>query len=1126
MDLKLPLIISRQGGRLMSCWLPHWPLVRKEGVSLSELKDDLALMVMESFERVPPSRAWRYQMAPHLRLEHIAVDTVARDREDGRAYTLKGRIAVLLEKWPGDAFWVATPTRIHGVAFALESPEDLPKALAARLSEHCLEKRIETLAEWHAERNERLDLLEVDSDAPTILPRGQLRQLARKPPGPAKAKGAATAPVETEEEREQRRARARLSVRTLREIGKNLTHQARDGSLEPAYGREGIVSALLDAIDRREGAAVVLVGPSGVGKTAILHEVTRRLVERQRISATRRDVWRIDGNQFIAGMSYVGQWEARARELCTELIDTGDVLFVDDLASLVYAGRHSKGDTHAAQYLEPHLGRSELTVIAESTPERFERVREEAPSFAALFDVVQIPAVTKLETLPMMLGTVRGLEADDGGTSVRIAPDAMELVLELSERFFAHQALPGRAVRLLQRVLAGPGTVEGHTRRYRAADVFAAVRRETGLPDFILGGAAPKTRAEIVADLTAQVAGQPEAIDAVTDAVLALQLSVQDPEKPLANHLFVGPTGVGKTETAKALARYLFGSADRLVRFDMSELSNANAIARLIGEPGAPDGELITALRAQPFCVILLDEVEKAHPRAFDALLQLLGEGRLTDAHGHTADGRNSVVVMTSNLGVREAASQTGFLRADTEGAAQHYISAARAFFRPELFNRLDRVVPFRSLDKKALRKVVEHALAELLSRRGVRRSNVLVDVEPELLELLVEQAYDPRYGARPLKRALEKRLAVPLAHHLLRRDANDLAVVELLRQGDDLQLAVRVLAPVAHVPLTQWKDWTLPMLSGAAVESAERIAMLLASAPAKKLLQVRRAALAARTPLPVATAILDRLELLGSRIEELIEGTLDASAYDEEERAPAKPKSSRERFRGGFEKARFGLRPRAGFEGVVYAVNSEAIIKSSAPVLITALDELELLADQLRASSSGDETATLVLEPVGPPSQESIFVCASSLPPLGQLPVYDHGSGWTDAGAGPGPRLAYVFHGSGVAQQLEPWLGYAQVDVLGADGAARRTLVRAVLLEGGDGTVEQALPVLRAYDVQAKAEREARRAGELLVDRHPRLVLERLGTSGPGRFVATGLDATTPLQHLAACLRAKEGAR
>src|SRR5262249_13740846 len=157
-----------------------------------------------------------------------------------------------------------------------------------------------------------------------------------------------------------------------------------------------------------------------------------------------------------------------------------------------------------------------------------------------------------------------------------------------------------------------------------------------------------------------------------------------------------------------------------------------------------------TALRTQPFCVLLLDEVEKAHPRVFDALLQLLGEGRLTDAQGHTADGRNCIVVMTSNLGVREAASRAGFLRADTNEAAHHYVSAARQFFRPELFNRLDRVVPFRSLDKAALRLVVEHALADLLSRRGVRRSNVLVDVEPELLELLVEQAYDPRYGARP----------------------------------------------------------------------------------------------------------------------------------------------------------------------------------------------------------------------------------------------------------------------------------------------------------------------------------------------------------------------------------------
>ncbi|MFZ5442885.1 MAG: AAA family ATPase [Myxococcota bacterium] len=1109
MELKLPLIVERSAGRHVRCWLPHWPAIRGEGVSLSELKDDLSLMVMTTFDVEATSQAWRWQMAPHLKLKHVAVDTVAKDREDGRAYKLQGRIAVLLEKWPDDAFWVATPTQAPELRFAIASPDDVKAGLERRLEEHCLARRIETLEEWHAEKEQRLDVLEVDADAPTVLPRGSAPQRKRRKPSAAKKNEPEVEAPETPEERELRRARARLSVRTLRQIGRNLSHQARDGDLGRAQGREGIVEALVDALERRTGVGVVLVGQGGVGKTAIIHEVTRRLVARQTAGGTRRDVWRIDGNQFIAGMSYVGQWEARARELCTELIDTADVLYVDDLATLVYAGRHSKGDTHVAMYLEPHLARGELAVIAECTPERFERVREEAPSFAALFDVVQVPAMSERETLPVLLSAVRELEAEDGGMMPRLSPDVMELALSLSGRFFAHRALPGRAVRLVHQVLAGAGQVEGRVRRYRAGDVFEAVKRETGLPDFVLGGATPKTRAQIFSELSTQVAGQPEAIEAVTDAVLALQLSVQDVEKPLANYLFVGPTGVGKTETARALARYLFGSSERMVRFDMSEFANPYSIMRLIGVPGGPDGELVTALRTQPFCVVLFDEIEKAHPRVFDALLQFLGEGRLTDATGLTADGRNCVVVMTSNLGVREAASQAGFGRGDPEGAAQHYLAAARAFFRPELFNRLDRVVPFRSLDKKALRVVVEHALGELLGRRGLQRGNVLVDVEPELLELLVDQAFDPRYGARPLKRALERNLAVPLAHHLLRRELDELALVELLRRGDEPQLSVRLLAPAPRVPVSRVEEWTLPRLRVAAREAFERVTGLLGSPAARRLRSLRRAALEEKREVPVAASILDGLEALSARLEELTEGTLEPAQYDEQVRGLGKNPSSMWRT------ARFGLRARPSVEGVVYAVNVDAVVSVGTPQLSLALDELTLLAHQLEASGR-DETVTLLIEVVGPPAPEAVAKFSAWLPPLGHLLLGEDATGRWEEPTDASRRRAAVFHGPGVRAMVAPWFGYARVEVAGEHGLPRRALVRCVPLEGGDGSPQGARAALAAWDEQVKAEREARRRGGLPgADPWPRVVVDQR------RFVATGLEVERPSEHLAACLRA-----
>ena len=1109
MELKLPLVVERSRGRHVRCWLPHWPHIQAAGASLSELKDDLALMVMQAFEEDSPGDAWRWQMAPHLKLKHVAVDTVAKDREDGRSYTLKGRLAVLLEKWPDDDFWVATPTQAPQLRFAIASCDDVKAGLEVRLSAHCLKERIETLDEWSTALFQRLDVLEIDADPPTILPRGSASPRARRLTTAKKGEPNAE-PPETAEEREQRRARARLSVRTLRQIGRNLSHQARDGELGRAQGREAIVEALVEAFERRSSVGVVLVGPGGVGKTAIIHEMTRRLAERQAGTSTRRDVWRIDGNQFIAGMSYVGQWEARARELCSELVDTGDVLFVDDLASLVFAGRHSKGETHVAMYLEPHLGRGELAICAECTPERFERVREEAPSFAALFDVIQVPPMTERETLPVLLSAVRELESEERGTSSRLGPDVMELALSLSRRFFAHRALPGRAVRLVHQVLAGPGTVEGRVRRYLAADVYEAVRRETGLPDSVLGGAPPKTRAEIHAELSAQVAGQSEAVEAATDAVLALQASLQDPDKPLATYLFVGPTGVGKTEMAKALARYLFGASERLVRFDMSELASTASIARLIGAPGGPDGELITALRTQPFCVVLFDEIEKAHPRVFDALLQFLGEGRLTDAAGRTADGRNSVVVMTSNLGVREAASQAGFGRGDAAMLSQHYLAAARAFFRPELFNRLDRVVPFRSLDKSALRLVVEHAMAELLGRRGLRHGNVLVDVEPELLDLLVDQAFDPRYGARPLKRALERRLAVPLAHHLLHRDADELALVELFRQADEPQLSVRLLEPAPHVRLDSPEQWTLPRLRVATREAHDRITGLLGSPAARRLVSLRRAALEERRDVPHVTSLLDALEGLRARLEELAEGSLSPPLYEEEVRRVSKV-SYVER------PARFGLRARPSYEGVVYALNTDALVSSGAPRLAAALDELTLLAQQLEASGT-EETVLLLLEVVGPPSPSAVAEFARSLPPLGQAPLGEVAPGvWSEE-----PKLARrqvaVFHGPGIRPLVEPWLGYARIEVTGDDGLARRALVRCVALEGDDGPA-QARDVLAAHDAQTQAAREhRRRGGPTRPDPWPRVILDA------GRFVATGLEVGRPLAHLAACLRAKGG--
>ncbi|MCP3101505.1 AAA family ATPase [Myxococcus sp. K15C18031901] len=1101
MELKLPLIVAPLGGRLLEAWIPSfWPQLRMVGSSMSAMRDDLALAVMERFEREHPSRVATYQMPPHLTLRHVKVATEARDLKKGLRIVLEGTMTVMLEKWPRDDFWVVTPTRLPEARFAIPKPDALNDALPRRLAAWVLEHELKNLDGRWTQGRERLELLEVDAYAPTILPRTPPR-----PPKPRRRRKDADGkkggpPPETPEQREARRNRRRLTLTELRAVARNLSHAARDDGLERCFGREALVREVVDAMEGREGGAVVLVGPPGAGKTALVHEVVRRLTARQDAAGQRRDVWRVDGNQFIAGMMYVGQWEARARGVVQELVEVGDLMYVDDLASLVYAGRTSNDRTNVAQFLEPHLARGELTVLAESTPERFERVREETPTFASLFRVVHVPAMEPRATLPALLGTLRELEAaTDTGPAVRMSPLALETLLDLQQRFVAHEAFPGKAVRLLRRVLARPGTLEGDIRRFTEKDVSAAMRAQTGLPDFVLGSAPPKAREVLELELGEQVAGQPEAVSAVVDAILTLQRSLQPPDKPLATYLFVGPTGVGKTETAKALARTLFGSEERLVRFDMSEFVSSASITRLLGQPGAPDGELTTALRTQPFCVVLFDEVEKAHPRIFDALLQFLGEGRLTDGAGRTVDARQAVVVLTSNLGVREAAARTGFHRT-AESAEAHYLSAVRGFFRPEFFNRLDRVVPFRPLTPAALRIVVEHALESLLSRRGIRKGNVLVEVEPALLDLLVEQAYDPRYGARPLKRALERRLTVPLAHHLVRRGGDDLARVELFRRDEDMGLAVEVLVRAAQwTPEPTATSWNLPTATRLLDEVSARLAAL-----AEQL-----APLMAAETQPADEARegwLESLRPLLADAQDLQDNILVGRDYLEMER-PVTKGAGRSGFPDNWNyQGRGGLRPRPVYDEQPMPVSPEEQLRRGRPRLVELRDEVELLSHRLATRARGQDVRVLLLEAMSDADVGVLGDVRRALPlDLAFTEAYvewesseGHLTWGTDSDLPRDTRarrLAIRMSGIGLAELLAPLEGYALVQH-SRGGLARSALVRLEVLGGADAGLTDVIRVIAARDALRKEERGARRAGASTGPSSGRVVLEGSATS------------------------------
>lgn len=1066
MRIELPLIWQRRTGRLVEAKIPGFAL-KVMGTSEAALRDDMALLVMQRFEHMAASEARRFQRAPHQRLRIVGIDRTVRDAGTGTKRELQGDVSVLLEKWPADDFWVATPVELPSARFALRSLEALEPALTARLVDYAVEHDLTSLQDVRAARDEKLDILEVDVYPPTILPRApEPRPRPRRQTAGEQAKKTA---AETPAEREERRQRCRLNAVTLREVARNLSYGADDDTLDHAFGREALVEQVTEELLGREGAAIVLVGPSGAGKTAVVHEIVRRLHARGRAAGVRQDVWRVDGGRFIAGMKYVGQWERRAGALAEELAGTGDILFADDLASLIYSGRCRTSDTNVARFLQPHLARGDISILAESTPERLERVREDEPTFAALFRVVHVPSMGELETLRVLLGVLRDLEADSSaGLPPRLGPDALDRILVGAQRFRPHEVFPGKAVRLLRRVLSGGGrAAAGKPFRYFEPEhVHATLHADTGLPPFVLGAEPPRPREVVRGELGGMIAGQREALDAITDVVLTLQTGLHDPDKPLATLLFVGPTGVGKTETARALARYLYGSPDRMLRFDMSELSSPASIARLVGEAGGVDGELTAALRSQPFRVILFDEIEKAHPRVFDALLQLLGEGRISDASGRVANAGAAVILLTSNLGVREAAARSGFAAAG-QGAREHYIAAVRSFFRPEFFNRIDRIVPFAALDRSALRVVVEHALGELLSRRGIQRGNVLVDVEPELLDALVEQAYDPRYGARPLRRTLERRLTIPLAHHLVTRRGEDRALVELYRRGAGLGMAVRLLADAAPAPADELD------IAGA---SLSRLRAAISA------MRVDAAALS-------TSVELERWPELGQELESL---SAELAALEEDELAETqfveKVDESRPRLftrwemgYGDHHAGRGGLRPRVGFKEERVSLSREVLLRQVRPRAATLRGRWQLLRHRLNGASSGpDRPATLLLECTGTWDGEALQAVARaclvnifSPQRWEEVATAEGGPAWRVAVTGAPDevrRIALGYSGPGVRALVERLAGWALMETM-RDGVAVSIPVRIELINGiGPSVVEE-------RDGKVAAERAARRA-------------------------------------------------
>lgn len=534
-----------------------------------------------------------------------------------------------------------------------------------------------------------------------------------------------------------------------------------------AWCREGQVQQLAELLGGRVPRSVLLVGPSGSGKTAIFRELA---IHSASHDFSTSQFWMTSGSRLVAGMTGFGMWQERLERLRQEMQESRVILHVGSLMELVETGRSNCQTEGMAAFLRPFIARGEMLVAAECTPEELSVIERQDAALVRAF--VQLTVTEPPQSDRLRILTEAAREQHPGAT-LSCSPAAIAEIERLHRRFATYSAFPARQLRFLQnlrRDLAAAGDpAPGHL--IAPEDVVTTFSQETGLPLWMLDDRIPFAPAAAEHWFATRVIGQAEAVDLTVNLLTTLKAQLNREHRPLASLLLIGPTGVGKTELARAIAEYMFGAADaadsRMIRIDMSEYADPLAAERLIGGSAASEGLLTARIREQPFSVVLLDEFEKADSAIFDLLLQVLGEGRLTDAAGRLADFRNSIIIMTSNLGAAgfgRGAAGFSSSPADLEDARRHFEREVRSFVRPELFNRIDRIVPFAPLDRATARRIVERQLKLVREREGLKYRRVSLSYNDDVVDYLLERGFEPRYGARSLRRVIDRDFLAPLA--------------------------------------------------------------------------------------------------------------------------------------------------------------------------------------------------------------------------------------------------------------------------------------------------------------------------------------------------------------------------
>jgi ATP-dependent Clp protease ATP-binding subunit ClpC len=556
----------------------------------------------------------------------------------------------------------------------------------------------------------------------------------------------------------ERWERTRLDRKFLQSVGR--VWDAVDLATIVDHARlEAAVEAGVQAVEHDPPQSFVVSGEPGSGKTTVVRAIARRLMERG------WTVFESSAADVLSGQVYIGQLEQRVKELQDNLHAARKVLwYVPQFHELYYGGRHRFSPQGILDLLLPAVEAGRLCIVGEVPPSAMQLLLQERPRVRLAFKELKLEPLSAEDSFAL---AERLIEREFAETGVTVHSAVTREALDLARSYLGGHALPGALIELLRATRSKIAPAAGGPITMRREDLLVTLSQLTGLPRSVLDEREGLHPIDLAAFFEQRVMGQPEAVSCLVDRIAMLKAGLTDPNRPIGVFLFAGPTGTGKTEVAKVLAQFLFGSQDRMLRLDMSELQDPSAVARVTGDIGESRGvqSLADRIRKQPFSVILLDEFEKAHPRVWDLFLQVFDDGRLTDAHGNPADFRHSIIILTSNLGATEhQAASLGFTSAGAAFGEAQILRSIGATFRPEFVNRLDRIVVFRPLSRAVMREILKKELKGVLQRRGFRSREWAVEWEESALEFLLDRGFTRDMGARPLRRAIEQYLLAPIA--------------------------------------------------------------------------------------------------------------------------------------------------------------------------------------------------------------------------------------------------------------------------------------------------------------------------------------------------------------------------